>query len=98
MKCMQTYFGGHGFYGFEDLGTFCLPSETAKLTIVHGGGGGQKIELVHNFNASRGCCMQTNFGGCGLSCFGDFGNFCLPSKNGQISLSDHGLQSVGVKK
>ena len=25
-------------------------------------------------------CMQTNFGGCGLSCFGDFGNFCLPSK------------------
>ena len=58
---MQTYFGGHGFYGFEDLGTFCLPSETAKLTIVHGGGGGQKIKLAHNFNASRGCCeMHAN--------------------------------------
>ena len=23
-------------------------------------------------------CMQTNFGGCGLSGFGDFAHFCLP--------------------
>ena len=32
-------------------------------------------------------CMCTNFGGCGLSGFGDTATF----KNGQISLSDHGL-------
>ena len=32
-------------------------------------------------------CMHTNFGGCGLSGFGDIASF----KNGQISLSDHGL-------
>ena len=32
-------------------------------------------------------CMHTNFGGCGLSGFGDISTF----KNGQISLSDHGL-------
>ena len=32
-------------------------------------------------------CMCTNFGGCGLSGFGDIVNL----KNGQISLSDHGL-------
>ena len=32
-------------------------------------------------------CMHTNFGGCGLSSFGDTATF----KNGQISLSDHGL-------
>ena len=32
-------------------------------------------------------CMYTNFGGCGLSIFGDTGTF----KNGQISPSDHGL-------
>ena len=32
-------------------------------------------------------CMYTNFGGCGLSGFGDTVTF----KNGQISLSDHGL-------
>ena len=32
-------------------------------------------------------CMHTNFGGCDLSGFGDIGTF----KNGQISLSTHGL-------
>ena len=32
-------------------------------------------------------CMHTNFGGCDLSGFGDIGTL----KNGQISLSTHGL-------
>ena len=32
-------------------------------------------------------CMHINFGGCDLSGFGDIGTF----KNGQISLSTHGL-------
>ena len=32
-------------------------------------------------------CMYTNFGGCDLSGFGDTATF----KNGQISLSTHGL-------
>ena len=32
-------------------------------------------------------CMYTDFGGCGLYGFGDTGTL----KNGQISLSDHGL-------
>ena len=31
--------------------------------------------------------MHTDFGGCGLSAFGDIATF----KNGQFSLSDHGL-------
>ena len=31
-------------------------------------------------------CMHTNFGGCGLSGFGDITTF----KNNQFSLSDHG--------
>ena len=31
-------------------------------------------------------CMQTNFGGHGLSGFGDFVLFCLPSKTAKISL------------
>ena len=34
-----------------------------------------------------GACMYTDFGGRGLSGFGDIATF----KNGQISLSDHGL-------
>ena len=32
-------------------------------------------------------CIYTNFGGRDLSCFGDIDTL----KNGQISLSDHGL-------
>ena len=32
-------------------------------------------------------CMCTNFGGCGFFGFGDIATF----KNGQISLSEHGL-------
>ena len=32
-------------------------------------------------------CMHTNFGGCGFFDFGDIATF----KNGQISLSEHGL-------
>ena len=35
-------------------------------------------------------CMHTNFGGCDLSGFGDIATF----KNGQISLSTHGLQVI----
>ena len=35
-------------------------------------------------------CMYTNFGGCSLSGFEDIATF----KNGQFSLSDHGLQVI----
>ena len=35
-------------------------------------------------------CMHNNFGGHGLSGFGDIATF----KNGQFSLSDHGLQVI----
>ena len=39
-------------------------------------------------------CMYTNFGGCGLSSFGDTATL----KNGQISLSGHGLYSPWSSK
>ena len=39
-------------------------------------------------------CMHTNFGGCTFSGFGDTDTF----KNGQFSLSDHGLKSMVIKK
>ena len=39
-------------------------------------------------------CMYTEFGGRSLSSFGDTATL----KNGQISLSDHGLQSMVFKK
>ena len=35
-------------------------------------------------------CMHTNFGGCDYFGFGDIATF----KNGQISLSDHGLYYI----
>ena len=35
-------------------------------------------------------CMYINFGGCGFFGFGDIATL----KNGQISLSDHGLKNV----
>ena len=38
--------------------------------------------------------MHSNFDGCHHSSFGDVATF----KNGQISLSDHGLQSMVIKK
>ena len=31
-------------------------------------------------------CVQTNFGGCGLSSFGVMAPFCSPSKTAKISL------------
>ena len=39
-------------------------------------------------------CMHTNFGGCGLSSFGDIATF----KNGQISPSDYGYSPWSSKK
>ena len=39
-------------------------------------------------------CMHTHFGGCSLSGFGDIATF----KNGQISLSEHGLYSPWSSK
>ena len=42
VKCMETKFGGHGFFGFGYLALFSFAFETAKIsirpwTIVHGG-------------------------------------------------------------
>ena len=50
----------------------------------------QKIHASINTVTS----MRTNFGECHLSSFGDIATF----KNGQISLSDHGLYSPWSSK
>ena len=36
-------------------------------------------------------CMQTNFGGCGHSSFGDFVFYMVCHQNGQIFPSDYGI-------
>ena len=43
-------------------------------------------------------CMQTNFGGCGLSGFGVMAPFCLPSKTAKISLRTMGYNSLWGSK
>ena len=42
-------------------------------------------------------CMQTNFNGCGLSGFGDFAHFFLPSKTAKISLRTMDYSPWGSK-
>ena len=46
---MQANFGGWGFFDFEDLAPFCLPSE---MPLDHAWG--QKIESAQKIYASRG--------------------------------------------
>ena len=55
-----------------------------------------QLELAQKIHASRGrvTCMHINFDGCGHFGFGDIATF----KNDQISLSDHGLLSMVIKK
>ena len=31
VKCMETKFGGRGFSGFGDCGSFCLPSNVYEV-------------------------------------------------------------------
>ena len=54
VKCMQTEFGGCGYFGFEDFTHFSFAFKMAKFPfgpcIVHGG---QKIELAQKIHASK---------------------------------------------
>ena len=63
-------------------------SNSAKFPFQTMDYGAQKLEMVQKIHDVK--CMQTNFVGYGLSGFGDFSPFCLPSKTAKI-LSDHGL-------
>ena len=90
--CMCTNFGGRGFSAFGDTATL----KNGQISLSDHGlysPWSSKISIDRNrlkkFMQIRidELCMCTNFGGCGLSAFGDTATL----KNGQISLSDHGL-------
>ena len=73
--------------------SFCLQSKLAKYPFWTMGPWLSKI-LINQNQLKKFMqvgidvtYMNTNFGGCGLSSFGDIATF----KNGQISLSTHGL-------
>ena len=90
--CLCTNFGGCGIFGFGDNIT---SQKTAKFPFRTMGYSPWVSKNLINRNRLKKImqvwidelCMCTNFGGRGLSGFGDIATL----KNGQISLSDHGL-------
>ena len=95
VKCMHTNFGGRGLSGFGDIATF----KNNQISFSDHGlysPWSSKNLIVWNWLKNfmqvgvYVKCMHTNFGGRGLSGFGEIATF----KNNQISLSDHGLYIV----
>ena len=84
---MHTNFGGRGLFGFRDIGTFkngqiSLSTPWSSKNLI------DRNQLKKFMQVGVDVTyMYTNFGGRGLFGFGDIGTF----KNGQISLSTHGL-------
>ena len=91
VTCMHINFGGCSFSNFGDIATF----KNSQISLSNHGYSPWSAKNLINWNQLKKfmlvgidvTCMHTNFGGCGLSGFGDIATF----KNGQISLSDHGL-------
>ena len=87
VTCMHTNFGGRVYSGFGDIATFkkrpnfpfCSWSSKNLLNR-------NRLKKFMQVGIDV-TCIYTNFGGCVYSNFGDIATF----KNGQISLSDHGL-------
>ena len=92
VKYMNTNFGGRDFSGFGDIATFKngqislsdhgLYSPWSSKNLINRNQLKKFMQVVNDVKY-----MNTNFGGRDLSGFGDIATF----KNGQISLSDHGL-------
>ena len=91
VKCMYTNFGGHGLFGFGDITTF----KNVKISLSDMDYSPWSSKNLIDLNRLKKFmqvgidvkCMCTKFGGRGLFGFGDTATL----KNGQISLSDHGL-------
>ena len=85
---MHTNFGGRGLFGFGDIVTF---KDGEFFLSDHPWSSKNSIDRNRLKKFTQVwidvTCIYTNFGGCGLFGFGDTATF----KNGQISLSDHGL-------
>ena len=90
VRCMYTNFGGRDIFGFGDTATFkngqtslsdhYIPWSSENLIDRN------RLKKFMQVGIDV-TCMYTNFGGCKLSSFRDTATL----KNGQISLSDHGL-------
>ena len=86
---MYTNFGGCGFFGFGDIATF----KNGQISLsTHGPWLSKNLIDRNGLKKFMQVCvdvtyMYTDFGGRDLSGFGDTTTF----KNGQFSLSTHGL-------
>ena len=91
VKYMHTNFSGRGLSSFRDIAI----SKTAKYPFLSMDYSPWSSKNLIDRNRLKKFmqvgidvkCMHTNFSGCALPGFGDIANF----KNGQISLSEHGL-------
>ena len=89
VKFMYTNFGECGLSSFGDTTTL----KNGQISLSdHGPWSSKNLIDRNRLKKFMQVCLDvthmcTNFGGCGLSSFGDIGTF----KNGQFSLSDHGL-------
>ena len=92
VTCMHTNFGGHDLSGFEDIAT---PKNGQFSLSDHGLYSPWSSKNLIDRNRLKKfmqigmdvTCIHANFGGCDLSGFEDIAT----PKNGQFSLSDHGL-------
>ena len=88
---MYTNFGGRDFFGFGDIATL----KNSQISLLDHGHHPWSPKNLIDWNWLKKImqvgidviCMHPNFGGCGFFSFGDIATL----KNGQISLSDHGL-------
>ena len=91
VKFMHVKFGGCNFSGFGDIATF-KNGQNSFFTMDYSPWSSKNLidwnrlkKFMHVGIDELYMC--TNFGGCDFFSFGDIATF----KNGQISLSDHGL-------
>ena len=91
VECMHTNFSGCALPGFGDIATF----KNGQISLSEHGLYPWSSKILIDRNRLKKFMqvvidvkyMNANFGGRDLSGFGDIATF----KNGQISLSDHGL-------
>ena len=89
---MHINFDGCGHSGFGDIATFKNGQISISETMDYSPWSSKNLIIWNRLKKFMQVevnvlCIHTNFDGCRHSGFGDIATF----KNGQISLSDHGL-------
>ena len=94
VKCIETNFGGHDLSGFGDFAPYLLTFKTTKISLQTMDYSPWSSKNLSDRNRLKKfmqvevdvTCMQTSFGGHGLSSFGHFAPFSLAFKTAKFSL------------